>query len=135
MLRNSHSISQILKSLVYDRKVFWVIHPYRPHRTPPVAISYIYFRSVEPHSPTGENLHRLHSLRASLGRFWNPTKKRPERQLHSSAAMLRFDHFRLSPLVSFRGLPLPTILTSCTSIGASVVANGSRKTLIKPILA
>ena len=30
----------------------------------------------------------------SLGRFWNPTTKRPERLLHSSAAMLCFDYFR-----------------------------------------
>ena len=54
---------------------------------------------VKPPSPTGKNWHRLHSLQVKShstcnGRSWNPTTERPERQLHSSAAMLRFDHFR-----------------------------------------
>ena len=99
MLRNNHSISQNYNpSFTIGIKVFGVIYPYQPHRTPRLQF-HIFFICVEPPSPTGKDLHPLHSLQVKtrqtcLGRFWNPTTKWPEGQLHSSPAMLRFDHFR-----------------------------------------
>ena len=81
------------------------------------------FHSVEPPSATSETLHRLDFLPDKtspncLGSSRNPSAERPERQVHScimSHHVYNKACFaspstwnRLSPLVSFRGSPLPT---------------------------
>ena len=92
MLRIRHSISQICSSCSRSKGILGNLPIPAAQNSPDCN-----FLSVQPPSPTGKNLHQMHSLQVKtrptcLGRFWNQTTERPERQLHSSAAMLRFDY-------------------------------------------
>ena len=73
----SDPVLRISRSLVYARREFWVI---------------VFFISVEPPSTTSKfsnplNILLLQTRPNCLGRSWNPSTKRPERQLHSWASM------------------------------------------------
>ena len=63
------------------------------HNLPPFHM--FFYISVEPANSTGKILHPLHSLEVKsrpncLGRSWNPTTERPERQLHSWKTMFPY---------------------------------------------
>ena len=77
----SDPVLRISRCLVYARREFWVIQP--PSTTSKIS------------NPL--NILLLQTRPNSLGRSWNPSTKRPERQLHSWASMSATQHvWRLS---------------------------------------
>ena len=100
------------------------------------------FHSVEPPSTTSKILNPLNILLLQtrpncLGRSWNPSTKRPERQLHVCytaclATQSAWNH--LSPLFSLRGLSLPTFQLNDARMRVSVEENGSKNTYKAMIL-
>ena len=97
-LKNYHSIRAMLANLktnlyLTERHVWEIPHfDGMKYNLPPF---HVFFISVEPANSTGKILHRLHSLEVKsppncLGRSWNPTTERPERQLHSWTTMFPY---------------------------------------------
>ena len=93
------SRASYIACLAHAQIEFWVILPF-PWQGKTTDSHFIdFFISVGPASPTSEIPHRLKFLAFKtcpncIGRSWNSSTERPERQLHSWTAMFTAEHFR-----------------------------------------
>ena len=116
-------------------------------RRTPALIFHSFNVNVESPSTTSKisnplNILLLQTPPNCLGRSWNPSTKRPERQLHSWTSMSATQHvWRLSQheitshlCFPSKGLPLPTSQLNDARMGVSAEENGSKNTYKAMIL-